>query len=757
MTRLLWRNLLLTSLLLAFSALGLAATATEEQARLSSTGKVAQMSDGEVRQMLIDQLEQQSIARRPNPYDVLQSMPAPTNDFESRLTLLQQSLHRWPQQQQHFWDSLTDQRGWDGFSDLMIAFALMLLSGLAAEGLLGWKLRRMSADISCQVCQDLSTSVGYLLLQSALNLVRLGAFVLGALALPVLAYDPGTGLRPTLMALLIAVSIIRLVSILSRSLFAPYARGIRPFRMECEKAQDMHHWVIGFAITYVIVQNGLALVYHHGIEPILSAITVPLGGLLLNLIAIAFVWYHRHTITRLFADPEADQASSMRQTLRQNWPMLATIWLMLLWCIWSYHVFIGNYETAHSVEPVWWLTLGFILIDRLLHALLSRMCQFSWLQSHTFEQRSRSFIRIIQNGSRLILLGVTLFFLSETFGFSSMSMLEETLVQRSLSVAIDIMVILLLAYTCWQVIQSAIERRLPEPQENDAIANLEGEGGAEGASRAETLLPLVRSFTSVILVIVVALMALSVTGIEIGPLLAGAGVVGIAIGFGAQKLVQDILSGIFFLLDDAFRRGEYIEAAGLRGTVEQISLRSMRLRHHLGAVQTIPYSEIATVKNLSRDWVTMKLEFRLPYDTDIEQVRKIIKKVGQEMLNDAEMGPQILLPLKSQGVMRVEESALIFRMKFTCKPGEQWIIRREAYRRVKDALEANGIRFAHRSVHVLLPDNLPPAQTSDQEDATHLSIVGAAAAQAATHPDLLRSNRIDDDHGKNPYEDDGSA
>jgi small-conductance mechanosensitive channel len=270
-------------------------------------------------------------------------------------------------------------------------------------------------------------------------------------------------------------------------------------------------------------------------------------------------------------------------------------------------------------------------------------------------------------------------------------------------------------------------------------------------------LPLVRSFTSVTLVIVVVLMALSISGVAIAPLLAGAGVVGIAIGFGAQKLVQDVLSGIFFLLDDAFRCGEYIEAAGLRGTVEQISLRSMRLRHHLGAVQTIPYSEIATVKNLSRDWVTMKLEFRLPYDTDIEQVRKIVKKVGQEMLNDAEIGPQVLLPLKSQGVMRVEESALIFRMKFTCKPGEQWVIRREAYRQVKDALEANGIHFAHRSVHVLIPDNPAQAQAIEHEDAARTGIIGAAAAQAAMHPDLLRSNRIDDDRGKNLDEDEGSA
>jgi Small-conductance mechanosensitive channel len=124
----------------------------------------------------------------------------------------------------------------------------------------------------------------------------------------------------------------------------------------------------------------------------------------------------------------------------------------------------------------------------------------------------------------------------------------------------------------------------------------------------------------------------------------------------------------------------------------------MQLRHHLGAVQTIPYGEIRTVKNLSRDWITMKLELRFPYDTDIEAVRKIIKKVGLLMLEDEEMGPSFILPLKSQGVMRVEESALIVRMKFTSKPGEQWVIRREAYRRVKEALEEQVFSCSSRSV-----------------------------------------------------------
>ncbi|MFC6668859.1 mechanosensitive ion channel family protein [Marinobacterium aestuariivivens] len=155
----------------------------------------------------------------------------------------------------------------------------------------------------------------------------------------------------------------------------------------------------------------------------------------------------------------------------------------------------------------------------------------------------------------------------------------------------------------------------------------------------------------------------------------------------------------------------------------------------------------------------MKLEFRLPYDTDIEKVRKIIKKTGLEMLEDEEMGPHFLLPLKSQGVMRVEESALIFRMKFTCKPGEQWVIRREAYRRVKEALAANGIEFAHRAVHVLLPRELSEQlQHSDPHTQTSaLNAVSSAAAQEGLHPELRRSDRIDDERSKSPFEDEGSA
>ena len=219
-------------------------------------------------------------------------------------------------------------------------------------------------------------------------------------------------------------------------------------------------------------------------------------------------------------------------------------------------------------------------------------------------------------------------------------------------------------------------------------------------ARARTLQPLLRKFVLGVLIVVWVMIALSAVGIDIGPLLAGAGVVGIAIGFGAQTLVRDVVSGIFFLIDDAFRVGEYIEAGALKGTVEGISMRSLRLRHHRGAVHTVPYGELKTLTNHSRDWVIVKLEFQVTYDTDVDRVKKLLKRIGQEMLEDPALGPNLIETLKSQGIDQLADHGLLVRAKFTAKPGEQFVIKREALQRIKRAFDAAGIRFAYPTVTI---------------------------------------------------------
>ena len=214
---------------------------------------------------------------------------------------------------------------------------------------------------------------------------------------------------------------------------------------------------------------------------------------------------------------------------------------------------------------------------------------------------------------------------------------------------------------------------------------------ATGLSCLETLLPLVRKFLFVTIVTMVLMSVISSLGVNIGPLLAGAGVVGIAVGFGAQTLVRDILSGIFFLLDDAFRIGEYIDVGEGKGTVEHMSIRALILRHQRGQIYTVPFGVVRRVINYSRDWAITKLEIRVPFDTDLDELRKVVKKVGEEMVAEPEYGPHFLQPLKSQGVNRIDDFALVIRVKFMTKPNEQFLLRRAIYQRLQEAFTARGL------------------------------------------------------------------
>ncbi len=304
---------------------------------------------------------------------------------------------------------------------------------------------------------------------------------------------------------------------------------------------------------------------------------------------------------------------------------------------------------------------------------------------------------------------------------------EET----PLRTALDVLVIVFLGYVLFHLFRIWIDEKIAEEQSDAPEAELGDEGGDAGQSRLATLLPLFRGAILAMVVISIALVALMELGINVSPLFAGAGVIGLAVGFGAQTLVRDIFSGAFFLIDDAFRKGEYIDIGEVKGTVEKISVRSFQLRHHLGALNTIPFGEIKVLTNYSRDWVIMKLPLRVTYDTDVEKVRKLIKKLGQELLEDPVIGGNFIQPLKSQGVIEMQDSAMIIRVKFMTKPGDQWLVRKKVYEEIRALFAREGIRFAHREVTVRLADEQAEDLTPKQREAV------AGAVQAAIDEDAL--------------------
>jgi small-conductance mechanosensitive channel len=305
------------------------------------------------------------------------------------------------------------------------------------------------------------------------------------------------------------------------------------------------------------------------------------------------------------------------------------------------------------------------------------------------------------------------------------------------SILTKFFILILPVIVIWEALKSSITKQVPV--EEEAEEDSDDEWGARSLSRGDTLLVIVRKFLVIIILTVACFLLLSAMGINIGPLLAGAGVIGIAIGFGSQKLISDVLSGVFFLIDDAFRVGEYIEAGGVSGTVEAITLRNVMLRHHRGMLQIVPYSELVSITNFMRGGLVVKFSIELPYDTDIDKVRKIIKKVGIAMLEDPEIGADFIRPVKSQGVRSVGDSVMVIRVKFTAKPGKHFLIRREAFRRISEALAAKGIYYAHRKVIVEMPEG--ETQESETESVPGPSTQGMAGAAAGLENIVSRESQ----------------
>lgn len=257
-------------------------------------------------------------------------------------------------------------------------------------------------------------------------------------------------------------------------------------------------------------------------------------------------------------------------------------------------------------------------------------------------------------------------------------------------------VVVLVADLLWHMAKCWIDGKLVTGDETGLTSQETARRG-----RLRTLLPILRNALAAVGLTITALLVLAEIGVEIGPLIAGAGVFGVAIGFGSQTLVKDVISGVFYMLDDAFRVGEYIQAKSYKGTVEGFSLRSVRLRHHRGPIFTVPFGELGAVENMSRDWGVVKFRISVGFDTDVEKARKLTKKIGATMLEDPEFGPIFIEPLKMKGVEEFGDYGMVLSFGMTLKPSPmQSFIRRRANLLLREAFVSNGIQFAQPMVNV---------------------------------------------------------
>ncbi|MCB4767386.1 mechanosensitive ion channel family protein [Ancylobacter sp. Lp-2] len=395
----------------------------------------------------------------------------------------------------------------------------------------------------------------------------------------------------------------------------------------------------------------------------------------------------------------------------------------------------GALTTAIGVQEAIGMTMNVLIGLLVLESFMDKVCrlmQREEAQAHNHPKRERA-IEALMRCVRVAILLAALSLLFRIWAVHGVGMMDMSGYNALAAAALPAGAILLGAYCAWQVVEyftklhaAPAASGMPGHQDSeDAVA-------PTTASRMSTLMPLLRVTLLLAIVVMAALTVLSQLGINITPLIAGASIVGLAISFGSQTLVKDIVSGVFYLVDDAFRVGEYIDCGKAKGTVEGFTLRSLKLRHQNGMVHTIPFGQLGQITNFSRDWSTLKFNLRFTRDTDIEKLRKTVKKIGIELLEDPEYKEDFLMPLKMQGVADIADNALIVRFKFTVKPTRPTVIQREAVKRMIRILPQQGIEFANNTVSVQSMTSGDPAAGAAASRKVANDLAEKIAAEVAT-------------------------
>ncbi|WP_069298340.1 mechanosensitive ion channel family protein [Neptunicoccus sediminis] len=593
-----------------------------------------------------------------------------------------------------------------------------------------------------------------LLLRTVLAVIGLALVVMISYGVGIAVFgesEDGT-VRLTVAYIYLTYIVTRSVVFLWRMILSPYLEQYRIPHFSDKDARKLFYWLLNVATVSAIVVNFCGWMKELGLSYDIHALLTSTLTLFVVFLNVAMVLVNRRAVSEAILNGERyEDASLPTRIASQAWAPLVIAYFFIAWAEMTYRLIeaqplglpliTGFYLVLLTVIVVYGI-VGY-LIERFFHRqrLLEQWRAKAAEDSHgpdpdagiTQEEDTEDELAPFLNTHKMhtyedlsrrianILAVVAAFWAISEIWQIDIDMIATTRFDR----IYDIVTILFIGYVIYHFVRIWIDQKIAE-EGGDAVEVAPGdEGGAGGASRLATLLPLFRNFLLAIIFVAFALIALTNVGINVSALFAGAGVVGLAIGFGAQALVRDIFSGAFFLFDDAFRKGEYIDIGSVKGTVEKISVRSFQLRHHLGPLHTVPFGEIQHLTNFSRDWVMMKLKLRVTYDTDVEKVRKLVKKLGQELLEDEVVGHQFLQPLKSQGVIEMQDSAMIIRVKFMTKPGDQWILRKRVYQEIRDLFEREGIRFAHKEVTVRLADVDPEDLTKKQKEA-----VGAAALAA---------------------------
>jgi small conductance mechanosensitive channel len=571
--------------------------------------------------------------------------------------------------------------------DVILACVVVFGAALLAE----WLVRRAMTRLGRRVpASDGNRRVragltGFALLIDTLPIV---AFGFGALAAAAVMLPPAENYAEAIRVLVWGTVETRLIMAIAKALLTPHPACPSPIPA-CEETRTyLLIWVRRFAGCGVL---GFALVqaaWWLGAPGGILGITEKAIGFGLAALAVVFVLQNRTTVGRWIAGDGSGARPGwmrLRRHLGDTWHILAIVYIVAVDVVFSLHQEGGSAYVLRATA----LTLLVLFAARLLAHLVDRASARGLAiapdlkaRFPLLEQRANRYLHAAIKLATMAIYAVAVLAILQAWDLAAFAWFRTEIGRRAAAALLSIAAVLVVALVVWEILSAAIERNL---------AALE-QAGVPARNRRRTLLPLLRTTMLCIIVMIAGLTVLSQLGINIAPLLAGAGVVGLAVGFGSQALVKDVITGLFILIEDQIAVGDIVDLGKEHaGVVEAISIRTIRLRDMSGVVHTVPFSEVTSVKNLTKDFAFVVARVAVSYQEDIDRVVEILRRVCDELAEDDELGPLILDRFDYLGVDSLNEFSVVLLLRVRTLPAKQWVVGRALNRGIKIAFDAHGI------------------------------------------------------------------
>ena len=424
---------------------------------------------------------------------------------------------------------------------------------------------------------------------------------------------------------------------------------------------------------------------------------------------LAVVWHWRRDIAAWLSAivSESGIGRQLKLDLARNWWMIGLAFYGLTAVAELYGELMGNDAAPTGMAVIESLLLGLLLFETLMHRVTRHVVSELPMAGDVAADCLRLAVRLY------VAILIANAFMVQVVAAATPT--EWAPHDRGAKIAAITAVAI---YALWRFIRYRMDSYVAANPLPSADAGGDAEDDVQvSASRLRTLMPLLRVVAGSTIAVVGTLLVLSELGINITPLIAGASVLGLAVSFGSQSLVRDIVSGVFFLAEDSFRVGEYLDCGRVKGTVEGFSVRSLRLRHQNGQLHIVPFGQVSHITNFSRDWTAVKFSLAFAHGTDIELVRKTVKKMGLDMMEEAQFKSVLLQPLKMQGVVDIKDSTVILRFKYMARPNNPGVVQRVAVRRMYDQFPALGIQFAQATTTFQMPAGFASSPSSSSAPA----------------------------------------